>query len=100
MSQQSVRLTAWMVSLLVILIWTTSPISAQYGAENGEWHFNGGDAGNTRYSPLDQINIGGESPESSGFPWKQPRCTLRNCLASWPSETGPQPSPWRCGEVS
>ena len=67
MSQQSLRLIARMVSLLVVLIWTTSPISAQYGAKNGEWHFNGGDAGNTRYSPLDQINIGGESPESSGF---------------------------------
>ena len=26
------------------------------GTENGEWRYLGGDAGNTRYSPLDQIN--------------------------------------------
>ena len=30
--------------------------SAQQGAKNGEWRFYGGDAGTTKYSPLDQIN--------------------------------------------
>ena len=30
--------------------------SAQTGAKNGEWRTYGGDLGNTRYSPLDQIN--------------------------------------------
>src|SRR5579871_2156552 len=34
------------------------PGSAQSGAKNGEWHNYGGDLGNTRYSPLDQINAG------------------------------------------
>ena len=29
---------------------------AQTGAKNGEWRSYGGDTGNTRYSPLDQIN--------------------------------------------
>ena len=29
---------------------------AQNGATNGEWRYYGGDAGNTKYSPLDQIN--------------------------------------------
>lgn len=28
---------------------------AQYGARNGEWRSYGGDAGSTKYSPLDQI---------------------------------------------
>ena len=28
------------------------------GTENGEWRYLGGDAGHTRYSPLDQINAG------------------------------------------
>jgi len=32
------------------------PASAQTGAKNGEWRTYGGDLGNTRYSPLDQIN--------------------------------------------
>src|ERR1700693_4912933 len=30
--------------------------SAQTGAKGGEWRTYGGDLGNTRYSPLDQIN--------------------------------------------
>ena len=34
----------------------TPPVSAQSGAKNGEWRTYGGDLGNTRYSPLDQIN--------------------------------------------
>ncbi len=29
---------------------------AQLGATDGEWHSYGGDAGNTKYSPLSQIN--------------------------------------------
>jgi quinoprotein glucose dehydrogenase len=32
------------------------PALAQVGAKNGEWRSYGGDTGNTRYSPLDQIN--------------------------------------------
>src|SRR6266481_4799419 len=32
------------------------PLPAQTGAKNGEWRTYGGDLGNTRYSPLDQIN--------------------------------------------
>ncbi len=32
------------------------PLSAQKGAPNGEWPTYGGDLGNTRYAPLDQIN--------------------------------------------
>ena len=32
------------------------PAIAQHGATNGEWRFYGGDAGTTKYSPLDQIN--------------------------------------------
>ncbi|HLH42158.1 MAG TPA: PQQ-binding-like beta-propeller repeat protein [Bryobacteraceae bacterium] len=33
-----------------------APVSGQQGAKNGEWTTYGGDLGNTRYSPLDQIN--------------------------------------------
>lgn len=31
-------------------------VVAQQGAKNGEWRVYGGDAGSTRYSPLDQVN--------------------------------------------
>ena len=30
-------------------------VTAQYGAENGEWATYAGDLGGTKYSPLDQI---------------------------------------------
>jgi quinoprotein glucose dehydrogenase len=43
-------------SLVMVLLWTTMAASGQSGAANGEWRYYGGDAGDTRYSPLDQIN--------------------------------------------
>jgi quinoprotein glucose dehydrogenase len=33
-------------------------LAAQSGAKSGEWRTYGGDTGNTRYAPLDQINAG------------------------------------------
>jgi quinoprotein glucose dehydrogenase len=43
------------MTLCVIVAATTSAV-AQSGARNGEWRTYGGDLGNTRYAPLDQIN--------------------------------------------
>ena len=40
----------------LLLVVVLSPLLAQTGAKNGEWPTYGGDLGNTRYSPLDQIN--------------------------------------------
>ena len=41
-------------------LWMTLcvPANPQSGTKNGEWPTYGGDLGNTRYSPLDQINAG------------------------------------------
>ena len=44
------------LTLLLVLLVMPKPVLAQYGTSNGEWHYYGGDAGSTRYSPLDQIN--------------------------------------------
>jgi quinoprotein glucose dehydrogenase len=46
------------VSAACICCWSfvCAPLSAQSGAKNGEWRTYGGDLGNTRYSPLNQIN--------------------------------------------
>jgi quinoprotein glucose dehydrogenase len=41
------------ISVLVLLV--ASSAFAQTGAQNGEWRTYGGDLGNTRYAPLDQI---------------------------------------------
>ena len=40
---------------LVLAAATTAVLAAQRGATNGEWRTYGGDVGNTRYAPLDQI---------------------------------------------
>jgi len=39
-----------------LIVSAISPLPAQTGAKNGEWRTYGGDLGNTKYSPLDQIN--------------------------------------------
>jgi quinoprotein glucose dehydrogenase len=46
-------LSSWLAVAAVI---SGLPASAQQGAKNGEWRSYGGDLGNTRYSPLDQID--------------------------------------------
>src|SRR5262249_56197925 len=48
--------TAALSSLAVVLAAATAVLSGQTGAKNGEWRTYGADVGNTRYSPLDQIN--------------------------------------------
>ena len=40
----------------LVFVCAVATASAQSGAKNGEWRWYGGDTGNTRYSPLDQIN--------------------------------------------
>ena len=47
------KLTLW---LAVAAVAPVLPALAQSGAKNGEWPTYGGDLGNTRYSPLDQID--------------------------------------------
>ncbi len=44
------------VSVLVFLSCAAISLRGQTGALNGEWRAYGGDAGHTRYSPLDQID--------------------------------------------
>ena len=44
------------VVIVAILIGAGLSVPAQQGAPEGEWRHYGGDAGSTKYSPLDQIN--------------------------------------------
>ncbi len=46
---------AWTILLATTLL-GAAPATAQRGADDGEWRYNGGDPGSTRYAPLDQIN--------------------------------------------
>ena len=41
---------------LILVLCAAAALQAQTGAKSGEWRTYGGDLGNTRYSPLDQIN--------------------------------------------
>ena len=50
------RHAAGALALSGLLISSAGPLHAQQGAAKGEWHYYGGDAGNSKYSPLDQIN--------------------------------------------
>ena len=56
--QQRIRRTATLRVPVMMLLGcvATMPLAAQSGAKNGEWRTYGADTGNTRYSPLDQIN--------------------------------------------
>src|SRR5450755_715583 len=46
------------------------PVLGQHGATNGEWRFYGGDAGSTKYSPLDQINATNVKDLQIAWRWK------------------------------
>jgi len=50
------RLCALSAGAAASLVVMTTWLEAQSGARNGEWRTYGGDLGNTRYAPLDQVN--------------------------------------------
>lgn len=55
---------------LGILVLVAAPVSVHQGAANGEWRFYGGDAGSTKYSPLDQINASNVKDLQIAWRWK------------------------------
>ena len=56
--------------LLAALSLAAPPAAAQHGAEGGEWRYNGGDPGSTRYAPLDQIDRGNAASLEVVWRWK------------------------------
>jgi len=54
----------------VLLLAVTGQAFAQHGAANGEWRYYGGDAGTTKYSPLDQINATNVKDLQIAWRWK------------------------------
>lgn len=55
---QTIPLQGTLSRAAIVCLFAAIPALAQMGAKNGEWRSYGGDTGNTRYSPLDQINAG------------------------------------------
>ena len=64
------RLHVSLRAVLVLSMLEAIALPAQYGTNNGEWRFWGGDAGSTRYSPLDQINKDNFSKLRVAWRWK------------------------------
>ena len=59
-----------LIILLPIMAVLMVRANAQHGASNGEWRFYGGDAGTTKYSPLDQINTDNVKDLKIVWEWK------------------------------
>ena len=57
-----------LVAIVLVSLLAAAPVSAQYGAQGGEWRYYGGDSGSTKYSPLEQINE--ENVENLQIVWR------------------------------
>ncbi len=58
------------LAALMVALFAAHPAGAQQGATGGEWHYYGGDAGSTKYSPLAQINAGNVRELKIAWRWK------------------------------
>ncbi len=65
-----VQLKALAPLLLLAPILSLHPLLAQQGTKDGDWRFYGGDAGSTKYSPLDQINAENVAELEIVWRWK------------------------------
>src|SRR5580693_1745081 len=63
-------MTLHVVRLLTLSILLVPCMHSQQGATKGEWRFYGGDAGSTKYSPLDQINASNVKQLEIAWRWK------------------------------
>jgi len=64
---------SWAIALTLgaVVIWSLTPAQGQQGTPTpGEWKTYGGDSGNTRYSPLDQINATNAKDLQVVWRWK------------------------------
>ena len=56
--------------LAAACLWRTAPTVAQHGTDKGEWRYYAGDAGSTKYSPLDQITRANVKDLRLAWRWK------------------------------
>ncbi|MFT7471494.1 MAG: glucose dehydrogenase [Kiritimatiellia bacterium] len=64
------RIFVYLFSSITLLFASQTMAQGLTGTENGEWRYLGGDAGNTRYSPLDQINASNFSDLEQAWIWR------------------------------
>src|SRR5262249_40786723 len=65
------RVVAYICCLLAVS-GGTMPAGGRDSSAKGEWRFYGGDRGNTKYSPLDQINAGNVNTLKVAWTWASP----------------------------
>ncbi len=66
----SMRIKAFASLLLLIPILASPPLLGQQGTTDGDWRVYGGDAGGTKYSPLDEINAENVAELEIVWRWK------------------------------
>jgi quinoprotein glucose dehydrogenase len=69
MSRRSLRAAA-ALSLAAVVVSASMLVHGQSGVKNGEWPHYGGDLGNSKYSPLDQINRDNVKTLRVAWRWK------------------------------
>ena len=67
---QALVLCLGLASAVFLAMASTAFAQRLPGTENGEWRYLGGDAGHTRYSPLDQINAGNFEDLEVAWVWR------------------------------
>jgi quinoprotein glucose dehydrogenase len=75
-----------------ILVCIAQAAPPQSGTAKGEWRYYGGDAGSTKYSPLDQINASNAGKLKIAWSWESPDVPLQQenrSLSSFAFETTP-----------
>src|SRR5580692_10971182 len=70
MFRRFMRTGVALLPLAAAFMVTSMVVSGQMGAKNGEWPHTGGDLGNTKYSPLDQINRDNVKTLRIAWRWK------------------------------
>ena len=70
MRTRSPTLTRALATALLAALCGAGAADAQSGAENGQWRYYGGDAGSTRYAPLDQINTDNVADLEVAWRWR------------------------------
>jgi quinoprotein glucose dehydrogenase len=70
MFRRSLRAAAAVLPLAAVVFLASMTVAGQTGVKNGEWPHWGGDLGNTKYSPLDQINRDNVKTLRIAWRWK------------------------------
>src|SRR4051794_17062192 len=70
MSRRFIRTASAALPVAAAVLYASMLVSGQAGSKNGEWPHVGADLGNSKYSPLDQINRDNVKTLRVAWRWK------------------------------